>query len=69
MALANLDKLAAFIRQERDAVLAEWRLEVRQLPVARALDVPTLNDHLPELLEELACELEASSDETMIEGL
>ena len=69
MSLENLDKLAAFIRQERDALLAEWRREVRQLPVARHLDVPTLNDHLPELLEELACELEASSDETMIEGL
>ncbi len=69
MSLESLNKLAAFIRQERDALLAEWRLEVRQLPVARDLDVPTINDHLPDLLEELACELEASSDETMIEGL
>jgi two-component system phosphate regulon sensor histidine kinase PhoR len=69
LSLENLDKLAAFIRQERDAVLAEWRQEVRQLPVARHLDVPTLDDHLAELLEELACELEVSSDETMIEGL
>jgi len=69
LSLENLDKLGAFIRQERDALLAEWRREVRQLPVALHLDIPTLNDHLPELLEELACELEASSDETMIEGL
>lgn len=50
-------------------MLSEWRVEVRQLPVARDLDVPTLNDHLPLLLEELACELEASCDDTMIEGL
>lgn len=69
MSLENLDKLAQFIRQERDALLTEWRVEVRQLPVARDLDVPTLNDHLAELLEELACELEASSGGTMIEGL
>jgi signal transduction histidine kinase len=69
LSLENLDKLAQFIRQERDALLTEWRVEVRQLPVARDLDVPTLNDHLAELLEELACELEASSGGTMIEGL
>ena len=69
MTVENLYKLAALIRQDRDALLTEWRTEVRQLPVARDLDVPTLNDHLPELLEELACELEVSSDETMIEGL
>ena len=50
-------------------MLGEWRSAVRQLRVARDLDVPTLNDHLPDLLEELACELEASCDETMIEGL
>ena len=50
-------------------MLSEWRGEVRQLPVARDLDVPTLNNHLPLLLEELACELEASCDDTMIEGL
>ena len=50
-------------------MLTEWRGEVRQLPVARDLDVPTLNDHLPLLLEELACELEASCDDTMIQGL
>ena len=68
MSLENLNKLAALIRRESDALLAEWRREVRQLPVAQHLDVPTLNDHLPELLEELGGELEASSDETMIEA-
>jgi signal transduction histidine kinase len=65
----NLDALAALIRQERDALLAEWRHEVRQLSVAHNLDVPTLNDHVPDLLEELACELEVCSDGSMIEGL
>ena len=66
MSLENLNKLAGLIRRESDTLLAEWRVEVRRLPVAKHLDVPTLNDHLSELLEELACELEASSDETMI---
>jgi two-component system, OmpR family, phosphate regulon sensor histidine kinase PhoR len=65
----NLEALAALIRRERDTLLAEWRQEVRQLSVAHNLDVPTLNDHIPDLLEELACELEVCSDGSMIEGL
>jgi len=65
----NLYELAALIRRERDTLLAEWRHEVRQLSVAHGLDVPTLNDHIPDLLEELACELEVCSDGSMIEGL
>ena len=69
MTAENLDALAALIRRERDTLLADWRREVRQLSVAHNLDVPTLNDHIPDLLEELACELEAYTDESMIEGL
>jgi signal transduction histidine kinase len=65
----NLYELASLIRRERDTLLAEWRHEVRQLSVAHKLDVPTLNNHIPDLLEELACELEACSEESMIEGL
>lgn len=66
---SNLITLAALLRKESDALMAEWRSEVRQLEVARHLDIPTLNDHIPDLIEELACELEVCSDETMIEGL
>ena len=65
----NLLKLAALLRKESGALMCDWRSEVRQLDVAKNLDVPTLNDHIPDLIEELACELEACSDETMIEGL
>jgi two-component system phosphate regulon sensor histidine kinase PhoR len=65
----NLYALAALIRRERETLLAEWRHEVRQLSVAHNLDMPTLNDHIPDLLEELACELEVCSDGSMIEGL
>ncbi|HZI20348.1 MAG TPA: HAMP domain-containing sensor histidine kinase [Pyrinomonadaceae bacterium] len=66
MSTENLHKLAALIRQERDTLLAAWRQEVQRLSVARNLDVPTLNDHIPDLLEELADELEAHVDESMI---
>lgn len=66
MSTENLQTLAALIRRERDTLLTEWRQEVRQLSVAHDLDVPTLNDHIPDLLAELADELEAYSDESMI---
>ncbi len=66
MSTENLHMLAAHIRRERDTLLAEWRQEVRQLSVAHNLDVPTLNDHVPDLLDELADELAAHVDGSMI---
>ena len=63
MSTENLHALAALIRRERDTLLAEWRHEVRQLAVVHELDVPTLNDHIPDLLEELADELQAHTVE------
>ena len=64
----DLDKLAALIKQERQALLEQWRQQVRQLPSARQLDTPTLNDHIPDLLEELAIALQSRSDETVAEA-
>ena len=51
---ADLATLAALIRRDIKPILERWRQAVRELPSARHLDVPTLNDHLPLLLEELA---------------
>ncbi len=59
------DELAALITRERDALLARWREQVRQLPSARHLDIPPLNDHIPKLLDELAAALRSGSDETI----
>lgn len=64
----DLEQLATLIRQKRDDLLTHWRKEVRRLPIAQHLDTPTLNDHIPDLLEELACELETSCDETLIDA-
>lgn len=65
----DLNRLASLIRSDSDAILTRWRELVRQIPSAKGLDVPTLNDHLPGLLEELAVALEGSSDETIAEAL
>ena len=69
MAIDILDQLAQLIEHERDSLLAVWRALVRKLPAARNLDVPTLNDHIPQLLAELASALRAGSGETIAEAL
>src|SRR3954469_410975 len=69
MAINDLDKLAGLVRQERDALLSRWRQQVRQLPSARQLDIPTLNDHIPGLLDELATALQSHRNQTIPEAL
>jgi two-component system phosphate regulon sensor histidine kinase PhoR len=69
MTIDVLDRLAALITQERLPLLARWRQQIRHLPSARELDVPTLNDHIPGLLEELAAALRMKSDQSIPEAL
>src|SRR6478672_10084111 len=66
---SDLDQLAALIRRERVGVLSRWRPQVRALTSAQHLDAPTLNDHVPQLIDELATALQARSDETIPEAL
>jgi signal transduction histidine kinase len=65
----GLNEMAALIRQQRDAVLSSWRHQVKELPSARNLDTPTLNDHIPQLLDELADALAPRSDRPIPEAL
>jgi signal transduction histidine kinase len=69
MSVENLQRLAALLRSNRDALLADWRQKVRQLPSTKHLDTPTLNDHIPALMDEVAEAFESLSDETMPEAL
>jgi signal transduction histidine kinase len=69
MNIDTLDRLAALIGQERDALLFSWRQQVRELPSARNLDVPVLNDHIPLLLDELVAALQTDSRQTIPEAL
>jgi two-component system phosphate regulon sensor histidine kinase PhoR len=64
-----LEQLAELVQHERQPLLSRWRHQVRQLPSARHLDVPSLNDHLPGLLDELAAALQSKSDRTIPEAL
>jgi two-component system, OmpR family, phosphate regulon sensor histidine kinase PhoR len=67
--LQNLQQLAELIKSERAALLARWREQVRELPSAKHLDTPTLNDYVPALLDELAAALQCVADETIAEAL
>ena len=64
-----LDQLAALITNGRDSLLSRWREQVRQLPSAKRLDTPTLNDHIPQLLDELAKALRSKSEQTIPDAL
>src|SRR5687768_3936785 len=65
IARPDVDKLAALLKQERDVLLARWRQQVRELPAAKHLDNPTLNDHLPALLDDLVAALQMQSGQTI----
>ena len=68
MSFSNLERLAELLRQHREELLARWRDEVRKLPAARELDTPTLNDHIPALLDEFASALTSLPDQTIPEA-
>ena len=69
MAVEILQHLAQLIETNRFDLLDAWRVQVRALPAARNLDVPTLNDHLPSFLTELAAALRAPADAPIAETL
>lgn len=69
MDVQNLDRLAAFLQRDREVVLARWRQQVRQLPSARHLDLPTLNDHVPALIDEIISAFRRAEEETIAEAL
>jgi len=68
----KLGELAALIQRERETLLSRWREQVRKLPSAQGLDTPTLNDHVPTLLDELSAALRRVADksiaQTLLEG-
>jgi two-component system, OmpR family, phosphate regulon sensor histidine kinase PhoR len=69
MSIKNLTELAALIKREREALLSRWREQVQQLPSAKDLDTPALNDHVPPLLDELVTSFHSLSDQTIPEAL
>ena len=67
--MKTLEKLADALLQEAGPIMARWREQVRRLESARHLDLPTLNDHIPQLLDELGAALHMHSTATIPEQL
>ena len=65
MSSKHLEQLADLMNRGREAMLARWREQVRELPCAQHLDTPTLNDHIPELLDELVEAFRSDSARTI----
>lgn len=61
--------MAVLIRANLPTLLSEWRTKAHRLPAAEKLDTPTLNNHIPVLLEELATALEAGTGEQIAEQI
>ena len=72
MAVENLTKLADLIGSQQESLLADWRRQIRELPSAKQLDTPTLTDHIPAFIDELAvafrCAHDASISDQLIEA-
>ena len=65
----ELKRLAMVLRRDKIALLQAWRNQVRQLPSAQGLDVPTLNDHIPDLVDEIADAMQIDSGESIVEAV
>jgi two-component system, OmpR family, phosphate regulon sensor histidine kinase PhoR len=63
----ELEKFARIVQEQRDELLRDWREKVRHLPSAQNLDNPTLNDHIPHLLDELTRALAAGKAASLLE--
>ena len=69
MVVSEIVILAGLVRREREALLRSWREQVKTLPSASGLDLPTLNDHVPGLIDEIARVLYSGSEETIAETI
>lgn len=63
-------KMAALIRENNETLLAFWRRKAREeLHSDKQLDRPTLNDHIPLLLQELANAFDLEADYASVKAI
>jgi two-component system phosphate regulon sensor histidine kinase PhoR len=65
----EFEALARLIESERKVLIARWCQAVKQLPSARNLDNPTLEDHIPTLVDDLVVALRVHPGETIAEAV
>ncbi|MFC7517602.1 ATP-binding protein [Herbaspirillum sp. GCM10030257] len=62
-------EIGSLIRAKKSDLLSKWRQLVRRLDAGRALDRPTLNDHIPDFLDELSWAFESAADDIALHKL
>jgi len=62
----TLEKLADALQAQGVSIMGRWREQVRRLESAKHLDLPTLNDHIPVWLAEVAAGLRAFAAEAHV---
>jgi two-component system phosphate regulon sensor histidine kinase PhoR len=65
----DFEVLARLIQSERETLISRWREAVKKLPSARELDNPTLEDHIPTLVDDLILALRVHPGETIAEAV
>lgn len=68
MSREEIHHLARLVRDTKVELLARWRASLRGLPGAERLDRPTLDDHIPDLIEEIAAALIQGDDQSIVES-
>jgi len=69
LVMKERQRLAELLTRERAALILRWRRQVKELRSARQLDTPTLIDHVPQFVNELASALRTGAPETITEAV
>ena len=69
LVMKERQRLADLLTSERDALIQRWRRQVKELRSARQLDNPTLIDHVPQFITDLASALRTGTTETIAEAV
>jgi len=69
VAMKERQRLADLLTSERAALILRWRRQIKELRSARQLDTPTLIDHVPQFISDLASALRTGSTGTIAEAV
>jgi len=65
-----MNELSSLLREQRDAIVAEWLRQVReQLPAAEGMPGPVLENNVPQIILELAERVESRSPQKGLDAL
>lgn len=69
LVMKERQRLADLLTSERDTLIQRWRRQVKELRSARQLDNPTLIDHVPQFVTDLASALRTGTTGTIAEAV